>query len=64
MDPEKGQALSEETLAALADSFPDSADLLESHGVWTGEVEYVVEDYVNLASSRTRAILRTPGGSL
>src|SRR5207245_105116 len=46
-------AFSQELVADLAATFPDSAGLLENHGSWQGPIERWVYDSADLKSSRT-----------
>jgi hypothetical protein len=54
-------AFSPGLLAELAAAFPQSAGRLESRGVWTGPIEYVVIDEVNLAEHRSIRWMKVGG---
>ena len=45
-------------LEQLADTFPESAALLEQRGNWQGELEFLIEDAANFQSARTIYKLR------
>src|SRR5262245_41968215 len=47
-------AFPSELLTELADSFPESARLLESRGRFEGPIEYLVEDQINSSRSIRR----------
>ncbi|MBI3933646.1 MAG: hypothetical protein HY316_03075 [Acidobacteria bacterium] len=51
-------AFSQQVLAQLGSSFPESAALLESRGIWQGELEYLIEDDESMTTSRSHLRLR------
>jgi M6 family metalloprotease-like protein len=52
-------AFAPELLIDLAEKFPDSSSLLESHGTWQGPLEVWVTDYAKPAHSKTTVLLKT-----
>jgi M6 family metalloprotease-like protein len=58
------QSFAPEALNELATAFPGSAGLLESHGVWRGETETIVEDSADMKTHRVVHYLRTGNGTV
>lgn len=57
-------AFDDNLLAGLKKTFPQSASLLESHGTWTGPVDYIILDDHTLANHRVDISMNSTDGAL